>query len=292
MYSEVDDFEATEFWRGYGEALSSLPHTDLPQIFSYTDILEIADSSALPSPAVAPRSPITFLPDVLPPKAEVTPTTTKPASPPLITITHSPISTASAESTVDTTLSLDAPPTRTDAEEDSYWAQYSSVHGTADSTAPSPRLPNGRKPELDEYGRPILSPEHEQQVEEHAGVLEYEPTAVARPDAYLSGTVEDEFGDDGFGRGFDDAFAHGHHPSRDGLGLHVEPEAKQSEESSSPEAVATPSPTQVTVSTNAALEDTIRGLYYLWKNQPGNTGRSADDFLAVVRQAVEPRSVL
>ncbi|KAG8941129.1 hypothetical protein FRC00_012551, partial [Tulasnella sp. 408] len=186
-------------------------------------------------------------------------------------------------------------------DDSSYWSQYSKVQGSGDSTVPSPRLPNGKKPEVDEYGRPLFEVGG---ADEHTSsaaveVMEYQPTASLRGDLYLHGAVgvEDEFAEEPFGRGFDDAFAakkEDEAPAVNtmvgGLGLTThtveQPEEAPLASEASDSGASSESAGSSALTSEAALEEAMRGIYWLWKGQ--NADRTVEQFLSLVKRAVEP----
>jgi len=174
-----------------------------------------------------------------------------------------------------------APTTQRQPElEDPYWSQYASVQGTADSTIPSPRLSDGRKPEMDSWGRPSLTPD---QTEDSNDFENMKPTAVLRRDPYIAGApgVDEEFADAPFGRGFDDAFASKEDivlaPPTPGLGLVVEENDVVNSPISSPASSATSE-------AGLSYEDSIRELFALWR--AANSERTERQFIELVTRVV------
>ncbi|KAG8984186.1 hypothetical protein FRB90_005478 [Tulasnella sp. 427] len=288
MYDDSYDNDGTDFWKGYDSSAAASPvlsskasssHIEYspPRSFS----LESAEPTAVSSIATAQVPELVF--------------------------SHHRTSSSTPESDpqpLSTTASLDEQQQEEDDDDANYWSQYAKVQGSGDSTVPSPRLANGKKPEVDEYGRPLFEvgedPDHQQQYahdddDGDDGAVEYQPTASLRGDPYVRGSigVDEEFADAPFGRGFDDAFAEVIRDDEktkdvDALGLKMEsltreeaPLASEASDSGSSESAGS-----TALSSEAALEEAMRGIYWLWKGR--DEGRTVEQFLTLVRRAVEP----
>ncbi|KAG9048859.1 hypothetical protein FS837_011865 [Tulasnella sp. UAMH 9824] len=280
MYDDSYDNDGTDFWKGYDSSAAASPVLGSKATFTH---IEYSPSSSYSFKAAEPPSE----PDVV----------HSSTVPELVFTQHHTASSAS-----DTPESHPQPLSaveHSEGEDDSsYWSQYSKVQGSGDSTVPSPRLPNGKKPELDEYGRPLF----EVGADEHASsaaveVMEYQPTASLRGDLYLHGAVgvEDEFAEEPFGRGFDDAFAAKKEDEAPamvgGLGLNTHATAEQPEEAplaseASDSGASSESAGSSALTSEAGLEEAMRGIYWLWKGQ--NADRTVEQFLSLVKRAVEP----
>ncbi|KAG9005493.1 hypothetical protein FRB94_001498 [Tulasnella sp. JGI-2019a] len=162
--------------------------------------------------------------------------------------------------------------------DDSYWSLYASVGGTADSTHPSPRLPDGKKPILDEYGRPILADSLEEHGKGGQGFVETHNTTW-----HQVGEASDRFELEEYRKeselDFIDAPQEVQEIEERLLGLDFEP---------SPLVPASATnPTQpVTVGSSSALAVALREAHSTWLAQ--NPNGKIDDFLAVVRGVLLP----
>jgi len=183
--------------------------------------------------------------------------------------------------------------TGSDTEDDSYWAQYSSVQGTGDSTNPSPHLPDGKKLQLDEYGRPILSPgffssDGKGEVEH----LEYFQPTTGEPeeardagDEFQLSEVQPEDVDprDDPGDAAVVLLSHTHEDGPTSLGLQLQPTETKPLLDSPADAGSSedgrPSPV------DEALRTAIKGIFRMWEAQ--NSRGTLDEFVDIVRQAVE-----
>lgn len=130
--------------------------------------------------------------------------------------------------------------------------------------------------------------------------MEYQPTASLRGDPYARGSigVEEEFAEEPFGRGFDDAFAAKDQDEKapevnsmvGGLGLTTHHNVEQPEEaplaSEASDSGSSESAGSNPLTSEAALEEAMRGIYWLWKGQ--NVDRTVEQFLGLVKRAVEP----
>jgi len=152
------------------------------------------------------------------------------------------------------------------------------VGGTADSTHPSPRLPDGKKQILDEYGRPILADGLEEEGKGGQGYVEYEPLS------WQVGEAPDRFELEEYRKETELDI------------MDAPPEVKEIEDRLSafgvdpllsPSDGKTPMVTASRLaSPKATLAIVFQGAYSTWLAQ--HPGGSIDDFLAIVRSAVLP----
>ncbi|KAG8948760.1 hypothetical protein FRC04_009371 [Tulasnella sp. 424] len=282
MYDDSYDHDGTDFWKGYDSSAAASPVLGSKATFSH---IEYSPSTSLS---------FTFKPAQEPPSDVVHSSTV-----PELVFTHHPTSS----SATDTPESHPQPLSAVEASEEddsSYWSQYSKVQGSGDSTVPSPRLANGKKPELDDFGRPLLEVGEDDHTPSVVEVMEYQPTASLRGDPYVRGSigVEEEFAEEPFGRGFDDAFAAKDQDEKapevnsmvGGLGLTTHHNVEQPEEaplaSEASDSGSSESAGSNPLTSEAALEEAMRGIYWLWKGQ--NADRTVEQFLGLVKRAVEP----
>lgn len=179
-------------------------------------------------------------------------------------------------------------------EDDSYWALYSSVGGTADSTVPSPHLP---KQELDDYGRPTfaigLVGNDQQQF------FACPPTAtISRDEDVFLGVLEESVVLSQVEEEYQRSEADVEEPSEVqefqelsilGLGL---------ERFGVPDPTFDPAPplashgdgdrTKGTPTPDAGLRTAIQGIYLMWRVQ--NPGGTIQEFMAIVSRATEETS--
>ncbi|KAJ2927139.1 hypothetical protein H1R20_g9940, partial [Candolleomyces eurysporus] len=192
--------------------------------------------------------------------------------------------------------------------EDAYWARYSSVHGTADSTIPSP-LPVKRNADGTQVAQSerifipssSLRPDHDEDDEPYNPLQPPSPDALSRRLARLAVRPESPPFEDENSSEDSDAL-----PSPDRT--HTEAELDQSPlresappvpvqdrvasvESQQDMAVDQPQPNtqEERVDGDAALQQSIQGLYQLWKLQQQCKSQDADkeSFLTLVRRAIE-----
>ncbi|EPQ60793.1 hypothetical protein GLOTRDRAFT_124543 [Gloeophyllum trabeum ATCC 11539] len=176
-----------------------------------------------------------------------------------------------------------------DAAEAAYWAQYSSVHGTADSTIPSPlpeqrrqmAHPNpyaagGQESQIVEFPpRDIPSPHHLSNLLRHASPRQSfsEPYSIPGSPPPESNGVAREDGDEGTSDG----------GSEDTKVLSPKPQALE-------ERATFDSKTGVEDAVDAALKASITGMYQLWRSsKPGSAyveQERKEDFMRVIREVV------
>lgn len=182
-----------------------------------------------------------------------------------------------------------------DAEEDdSYWGLYSSVGGTADSTVPSPHLADGKKVELDMFGRPIAS--YGEVVADgffdgHAGRTAGSDHGEEVFFSQTAMSVSDD--DDGTSRYLGvgvDLVPPKVAESSSSLGLLLGPSDSKAGTTTVEEAPSTPPrSTQThdpsTKSSEEGLRLVIKGIYSMWLSH--NAGRSMEEFMSTVKQTVE-----
>ncbi|KIO19596.1 hypothetical protein M407DRAFT_246112 [Tulasnella calospora MUT 4182] len=279
MYDDSYDNDGTDFWKGYDSSAAASPVLGSKATFTHIEY--------------SPSTSFSFKPAESPSRVDVHSSTV-----PELVFTHH----RTASSLTDTPDSHPQPLSAVEhSEEDdsSYWSQYSKVQGSGDSTVPSPRLPNGKKPELDEFGRPLFEVGDDEHTPSAVEVMQYEPTASLRGDLYLHGSVgvEDEFAEEPFGRGFDDAFADKKEDEVPevnvmvgGLGLTTHTAAEQPEEaplaSEASDSGSSESAGSTALASETALEEAMRGIYWLWKGQ--NADRTVEQFLGLVKRAIDP----
>ncbi|QRW05091.1 hypothetical protein RhiLY_04090 [Ceratobasidium sp. AG-Ba] len=190
-------------------------------------------------------------------------------------------------------------------EEDAYWASYGAVHGSADSTIPSPAPPQHKK--LDAWGREALpwddqpqewEPEGDSTARHGLGVTilsdSHPPTPPSLPTQPLTLNTQtqapvplpglDHRNWNSPPSSLSAPFSAMSEPDDAPLD---EPDAPAANE---PEAPAVSSPTSNVLSpVDAGLSSAIKGMYALWKaSQPANTNadESRQAFLAVVGSAL------
>ncbi|KIY71602.1 hypothetical protein CYLTODRAFT_109767 [Cylindrobasidium torrendii FP15055 ss-10] len=194
-------------------------------------------------------------------------------------------------------------PDTTHNSEDAYWAQYSSVHGTADSTIPSPMPERRRAPHVHETSHlheDYLGVAHAQNSfmrrNQHAIDLSDRLHALnERVESFPLPGDEDE----------EDMPGLVHPYSSDEESTAASAQARDEEEESMPELVnrdstdtqssAAQARDEVIVPTTAgpmsrevdiALKEAIRGVYGLWKMGAGNGSADNGEFVELVKEAV------
>jgi len=237
---EIDD--AGDFWSGY----------------THTPSAPLSPATGLKSFHDAPRSS-----EGMPPPT------------PSISISSS---SGSSPSLPETFLEGQTTPADGHVGDDSYWALYSSVGGTADSTHPSPRLQDGKKQILDEYGRPMVAEGyHDDEGKGGLGYVEYNPTSTS--EGWPVGVAPESFEQDEYRKETDLDLADAPVEVKDiqdrllGLGIEATPMIGSA-------GLSLPSPS------SSPLAVMLQGAYSKWRAQ--NPKGTIDDFLTVVRSAVLP----
>ncbi|KAG6902875.1 hypothetical protein C0995_010044 [Termitomyces sp. Mi166 len=169
--------------------------------------------------------------------------------------------------------------------EDAYWAQYSTVHGSADSTRHTP-LPLTRKLENE---RVVLDYPCHRTSSVYNPLAPPSPSTLARLLANISPRPPSP-PLDGSDSGFDSASLS---PKMSPQPLSQLPSALPSIETDTPSFQTSSSPTveRTDDESRLALKDTIRGVYRLWRNRTVLDLSTLDDdheeFLEIVRQALK-----
>jgi len=171
--------------------------------------------------------------------------------------------------------------------EDSYWASYGVIQGTADSTIPSPRIDTKDPPQIDEYGRPILHVVDPDQAE-HVG-----PTSQEESDERVLALQE--------------VYAPQHQRALSLALQQISPRPPPIDEIqdvdeildspttslpvlSTAESAYTDasSPTSDSFDSDAVVKSSLRGLYLLWLNAgPPGTVRTSEQFISLVQDVVQ-----
>ncbi|KAG8888505.1 DNA mismatch repair protein msh6 [Tulasnella sp. 332] len=222
----------------------------------------------------APLSPVTGLKPF-----HDTPRNSEGMPPPTPSISISS-SSGSSPSLPETFLERQTAPADGHVGDDSYWALYSSVGGTADSTHPSPRLQDGKKQILDEYGRPMVAEGyHDDEGRGGLGYVEYDPTSTS--EGWRVGEAPESFEQDEYRKETDLDLADAPEEVKNiqdrllGLGIDATPMI-----GSAGLGLPSPSPSP------SPLAIMLQRAYSKWRAQ--NPRGTIDDFLTVVRSAVLP----
>ncbi|KAK0233210.1 hypothetical protein IW262DRAFT_59437 [Armillaria fumosa] len=141
--------------------------------------------------------------------------------------------------------------------EDAYWAQYASVHGSGDSTVPSP-VPEKRRPAAHHEPTVVHVPSHAQDLSDRLLALSSRLESLPA----ISDVVEDT-------------------PTFE-LALSDSDSSPSSEEPVKVES-------WLHADNETALRDSIRGLYMLWRSSRSHRKEPATDeqFLSIVRDAIQ-----
>ncbi|KAK0208333.1 hypothetical protein DFS33DRAFT_1379864 [Desarmillaria ectypa] len=143
--------------------------------------------------------------------------------------------------------------------EDAYWAQYANVHGSGDSTIPSP-VPEKRRPATNHEPTVVHIPSHAQDLSDRLLAL----TSRLESFPAISDVVEDIPHTQAF-------------------------ELTLSDSDSSPSEEPVKAETWLHADNETPLRDSIRGLYMLWRSSKRHWKEPATDeqFLSIVRDAIQ-----
>ncbi|KAG8933064.1 hypothetical protein FRC02_000164 [Tulasnella sp. 418] len=249
MYQDQESLDVHDFWSGYDDSMPSSPVPNRSSLELRSIIIEPLKVTTVitdvPTISVAPISPISS--------------------------TSSSIS-ENKQSRQEDNVIIEK------HEEDTYWAKYSSVHGTADSTIPSPR---------------------EQPKTLDASIFEDRDRQIdvdleKRRDDDYGWHDDEEFRDDEYGRGYDDAFASIRPPSNwaseppmdDSTLSQTQLDTPQQSDSIASQLACSSRPPDSEPALDMAVMEAIHGVFRLWKSNNGKS-KTREEFLNIVRRALD-----